>query len=231
MRSTGSTSSGRAWRRCGGRTAAGLRGGHLRGRALIPPRAERDGGHRWRCKDCVHSGRLIPAKTERDRIMTAYAEQYPEYGFERHFGYSTPEHFQALGKARTLPDPSPSSARESGRSAMSGSRRVGSEAEDQAADYLIEQGYTIVTRRWFEGWRVRPGCSRRRDARLRRVKSRSGRWYTPEEAINDGKVKHFIEAVERYCHATEQEGRPVRYDVIAIDDKGLRHYIDAFRAG
>jgi putative endonuclease len=114
---------------------------------------------------------------------------------------------------------------------MPGSRRVGSEAEDQAAEYLIEQGYTIVTRRWVaKGGELDLVALDGETLVFVEVKSRSGRWYAPEAAIDDVKVKHFIEAVERYCHATEQEGRPVRYDVIAIDDKGLRHYVDAFRA-
>lgn len=38
----------------------------------------------------------IIAKTHRDDLMRQLARQYPEYGFEKHFGYSTPEHFRAL---------------------------------------------------------------------------------------------------------------------------------------
>src|SRR5437016_5834935 len=45
----------------------------------------------------------ILAKTERDRIMTAYGEQYAEYGVERHFGYSAPEHFRALERFGPCP--------------------------------------------------------------------------------------------------------------------------------
>jgi ribonuclease HII len=51
---------------------------------------------------CIAAASIL-AKTERDRIMTAYAEQFPEYGFERHFGYSTPEHFRALEKFGPCP--------------------------------------------------------------------------------------------------------------------------------
>lgn len=38
----------------------------------------------------------ILAKTERDRLMTELSGEYPEYGFDRHFGYPTPEHLAAL---------------------------------------------------------------------------------------------------------------------------------------
>lgn len=51
---------------------------------------------------CIAAASIL-AKTERDRIMTRYAEQYPDYGFERHFGYSTPEHFRALDKFGPCP--------------------------------------------------------------------------------------------------------------------------------
>lgn len=38
----------------------------------------------------------ILAKVTRDRLMDDYARQYPEYGFDRHAGYGTPHHQQAL---------------------------------------------------------------------------------------------------------------------------------------
>jgi ribonuclease HII len=38
----------------------------------------------------------IVAKTHRDRLMEGLAAQFPLYGFERHRGYSTPEHQAAI---------------------------------------------------------------------------------------------------------------------------------------
>ena len=38
----------------------------------------------------------IIAKVTRDRLMIQYAEEYPEYGFERHKGYGTKIHMEAL---------------------------------------------------------------------------------------------------------------------------------------
>ena len=38
----------------------------------------------------------IIAKVERDRLMKEYAGKYPEYGFERHKGYGTQAHREAL---------------------------------------------------------------------------------------------------------------------------------------
>ncbi|NTU92455.1 MAG: ribonuclease HII [Chlorobiaceae bacterium] len=38
----------------------------------------------------------ILAKTGRDEIMSRYALEYPGYGFERHFGYPTAPHVEAI---------------------------------------------------------------------------------------------------------------------------------------
>ncbi len=38
----------------------------------------------------------IIAKVTRDRIMHSYAQEFPEYGFERHMGYGTKQHLTAL---------------------------------------------------------------------------------------------------------------------------------------
>jgi ribonuclease HII len=38
----------------------------------------------------------IVAKVTRDRLMRRLGAAHPGYGFERHMGYSVPEHFAAL---------------------------------------------------------------------------------------------------------------------------------------
>ncbi len=45
----------------------------------------------------------IIAKVTRDRIMTEYADLYPDYGFEEHKGYCTREHRSRLGKFGPCP--------------------------------------------------------------------------------------------------------------------------------
>ena len=44
---------------------------------------------------CIAAASVL-AKTARDRYMTELCSRYPEYGFSRHFGYSTPEHKRAI---------------------------------------------------------------------------------------------------------------------------------------
>ncbi|MBQ7650416.1 MAG: ribonuclease HII [Victivallales bacterium] len=46
----------------------------------------------------------IIAKTRRDAIMVELAGKYPEYGFERHKGYGTAEHLEALRRYGPCPE-------------------------------------------------------------------------------------------------------------------------------
>jgi ribonuclease HII len=45
----------------------------------------------------------IIAKVYRDRMMTEYAKNYPEYGFEQHKGYGTAMHMAAIAKYGICP--------------------------------------------------------------------------------------------------------------------------------
>ncbi len=45
----------------------------------------------------------IIAKVSRDKIMANYAKEYPEYGFEKHSGYGTKAHYEAIKKHGVTP--------------------------------------------------------------------------------------------------------------------------------
>jgi len=67
-------------------------GNHLPKPMPCPARAVVDGD----AKEPSISAASIIAKTVRDRLMCELDPIYPGYGFARHKGYSTPEHFEAL---------------------------------------------------------------------------------------------------------------------------------------
>jgi ribonuclease HII len=46
----------------------------------------------------------VVAKVTRDRMMRDLHERYPQYGFERHKGYSTDEHVRALDEHGPCPE-------------------------------------------------------------------------------------------------------------------------------
>ena len=63
---------------------------------VLPCRARAfvDGDARYK----VISAASILAKSERDAEMARLHERYPQYGFDRHKGYSTPEHLERLAR-------------------------------------------------------------------------------------------------------------------------------------
>jgi ribonuclease HII len=82
----------------------------VQGLGVRPEEAWVDGNHcpDLACKtkavvdgDAIHpviSAASIIAKTERDAEMCSLSARYPQYGFDRHKGYATPEHLDALGR-------------------------------------------------------------------------------------------------------------------------------------
>jgi ribonuclease HII len=61
--------------------------------ALATPQRGITGGDR-KCASIAAAS--IIAKVTRDRLMLAYDEKYPAYGFAQHKGYGTKKHFQKL---------------------------------------------------------------------------------------------------------------------------------------
>ncbi len=111
---------------------------------------------------------------------------------------------------------------------MSNLRRVGAEAEDRAAAHLLEQGYTIVTRR-FKARRGEIDIIAYDGDTLVfvEVKFRKG-VEQPELAVDDRKLELLYESAQEYLSKSDIDPSDVRLDVIAIDDRGLRHLKNAF---
>jgi len=112
---------------------------------------------------------------------------------------------------------------------------LGKEGEKVAEAYLIRKGYTILERNWFSthkeldiiaennGWLI-----------VVEVKTRTGyTWESPEEAVNNAKIKHLVKAANHYI-CFHKIDAPVRFDIISVVwEKGvweIEHYEDAFLA-
>jgi putative endonuclease len=107
-------------------------------------------------------------------------------------------------------------------------RRVGSEAEDRAAEYLLDKGYTIITRRYH----ARVGeidiiAVWEETLVFVEVKERRAPGQAPEEAVGRQKLNSMVKAAARFRRETE-DTRDFRFDLIAIDRNGLRHYEGCF---
>lgn len=108
-------------------------------------------------------------------------------------------------------------------------RKAGSAAEDLAAQFLQQEGYTIITRRYN---------ARRGEIDLIalegevlafvEVKSTVRTERAPEEAIGDRKRERLFAAAEEYLAGYEGPERPVRYDVVTVTPTGIQLHREAF---
>ena len=104
-------------------------------------------------------------------------------------------------------------------------RRLGSDAEDRAADYLLGLGYTLLTRRAkTASGELDLVCLDGEVLVVVEVKSRSGPWQSPEEALGSQKLSRLVQATEEYVRSCGLQARDQRLDLVAIDDRGLRHW-------
>jgi putative endonuclease len=106
-------------------------------------------------------------------------------------------------------------------------RSLGAEAEDRAASYLLEAGYTIITRRH----KTRRGeldivALDGEQLVFVEVKYRRAEGYKPEESLGDGKITALAEAARLYLLEVNVPADNYRFDLIAIDGDGLRHHRD-----
>lgn len=104
----------------------------------------------------------------------------------------------------------------------------GDAAENQAANYLLGLGYTIVTRRF----KTRSGeidliAIDHQTLVFVEVKFRTTA--SPEESVTTLKSERFQAAVAEYFAKTDQPELPARYDLIAITPTELRHHKNAIR--
>ena len=93
----------------------------------------------------------------------------------------------------------------------------------------MDLGYTIVTRRY---------STRRGELDLVvldddllvfvEVKVRMAPGYSPEEAVGPQKLARLRRAADDYLMETGGLDRPHRFDLVAIDPNGIRHYPNAF---
>jgi len=112
---------------------------------------------------------------------------------------------------------------------MSASRRLGSDSEDQAADYLLAKGFTIVTRR-FKAKRGELDLVALDGDQLVFVEVKQRKeGYVPEESISQAKIDRLYSAAREYVKTAELGDREFRFDVVAIAGQQIRHHQDVFR--
>lgn len=103
------------------------------------------------------SAASIIAKVAHDEYMFEVAERYPEYGFENHVGYGTPQHIAALENYGVCPEHRlflKPTAKAAGvplkkfTTPRKNTSFLGGKAEEKVAEYLKSQGHKILARNY-----------------------------------------------------------------------------------
>lgn len=107
---------------------------------------------------------------------------------------------------------------------MPGSRRgIGADAEDRVATYLLDKGYSLVTRRFSaKGGEVDLIALDGETLVFVEVKYR--RSSAPEEALSARKGSRLRVAARAYLNAIGEPERAHRFDLVAVEGDSIRHH-------
>lgn len=94
------------------------------------------------------SAASILAKVARDNYMIGVAEIYPGYGFEKHVGYGTAKHIEAIAKLGTCKEHRLSFKPLTKYKIASVATSVGALGEIYVAKKLEEKGFEILSKNW-----------------------------------------------------------------------------------
>ena len=108
-------------------------------------------------------------------------------------------------------------------------RRLGADAEDRAAAYLLELGYTLI-KRGYKGGSGEIDILALDDDVLVVVEVKERlKGSSPEESVSLAKARRLAGAARHYLQSVGELDRQIRFDLICFDRSGIRHHIDAFR--
>ena len=107
-------------------------------------------------------------------------------------------------------------------------REQGREAEDRAAEFLDQLGYTLVTRRWT-GRHGELDLVAMDGETLVFVEVKFRRRGAAEMSVSGAKSQAMLAVAAEYAAKFGFKDVPQRFDLVALDDESIRHYPDIYR--
>lgn len=112
---------------------------------------------------------------------------------------------------------------------------LGKEGEEEAVQFLLQKGYTILHRNWRSGKKeldIVAMDNRHKTLVVVEVKARKNRLFgAPEEAINSTKIRRIVSSTDTYLRKYAID-LPVRFDIISVVGEKppfqIEHLEDAF---
>ena len=187
---------------------------------------------------CIAAASIL-AKVSRDRYMAELAEQYPQYGFEKHKGYGSKRHYQMLDAHGISPVHRKSFLKKYVRGEESPAQKRGRLGEEAVCGWLLSEGCTIAARNYSAPPYGEIDIVAEKDGitAFVEVKTRKeGARVSGAAAVTPSKQKKLILAASQYAD-THACGR-CRFDVAEVELAGgkapritaLRYYPNAFTA-
>ena len=187
---------------------------------------------------CIAAASIL-AKVSRDRYMAQLAEQYPQYGFEKHKGYGSKLHYQMLDAHGISPVHRKSFLKKYVRGEESPAQKRGRLGEEAVCGWLLSEGCTIAARNYSAPPYGEIDIVAEKDGitAFVEVKTRKeGARVSGAAAVTPSKQKKLILAASQYAD-THACGR-CRFDVAEVELAGgkapritaLRYYPNAFTA-
>ena len=187
---------------------------------------------------CIAAASIL-AKVSRDRYMAKLAEQYPQYGFEKHKGYGSKLHYQMLDEHGISPVHRKSFLKKYVSGEESPAQKRGRLGEEAACSWLLSEGCTIAARNYSAPPYGEIDIVAEKDGitAFVEVKARKkGARVSGAAAVTPSKQRKLILAASQYAN-THACGR-CRFDVAEVELAGekapritaLRYYPNAFTA-
>lgn len=187
---------------------------------------------------CIAAASIL-AKVSRDRYMKKLAEEYPQYGFEKHKGYGSKLHYQMLDKHGISPVHRRTFLKKYVRGEESPAQKRGRIGENAVCGWLKTEGCVIAARNYsvppygeIDIVAEKDGITAFVEVKARKQGAKVG----GTAAVTPSKQKKLILAASQYAD-THPCGR-CRFDVAEVDltggktprVTGLRYYPNAFTA-
>ena len=163
----------------------------------------------------------IVAKVERDRLMSELAQEYEDYGFERHKGYGTARHLDAIRRQGPTPIHRMSFRPLidlTARTARADRATAGRWAEGFVADALESRGMQVIARNFSGRYgEIDVIALSGRTLAFVEVRARSSTAFaTQAETITRAKSKRLVATCYQFLRQTDVEWADWRIDVAAV---------------
>lgn len=171
----------------------------------------------------------ILAKEDRDEQMRQLAQDHPAYGFERHSGYGTAVHLQALAEHGACCEHRLSFAPVR-KAVVAGRHQRGRAAEELAVGHLEAKGMQVVARNWLgKRGELDIVCDNGLELVIIEVRSRKDAVDPLETLVSRRKWMSICRATDELIYRLRLQERFVRFDVIAVRGEELSWLEDAWR--